>query len=536
MENLDSLKILLIEDDDNDASIIEHQLSSEPCLRYGKLELTRATSLHQGLSLLKTGVYDLVLSDLSLPDSEGLEAIVQIKEVQPDVPVVILTGLEDRQLWAKASQMGAQNYVVKTDLSGGLLLRTVCFTVDSWRTHRKNNQLQAQLLQSQKMEAVGSLAGGIAHEINNKLCIVEMSKHFLYKKIPEADPLRKDIDVVFNACKEAGEITQQILTFGRRHELEHKPVDLEELVDKNLDVARRLIGEKYQVNYESLGKLSIVKADPTQVWQAALNLLINARDAMPDGGTIELRLEGIELTDGVLNPKIPYLTIKPGKYVKLSVGDHGTGIASDQVARVFEPFFTTKELGKGTGLGLSVIKGIMDSLGGYVNLDCELDVGCCFQLYFPVATAEEEVVLELPSEESAASSASQRQIKILYVEDDECLATITEQLLDGEGFQVQVASDGQEAVQVLEAHPEGTFDIIVSDVLMPRLGGVGLGKRAKEMDPNIKMVFVSGYSGRELDVGTEGLPEFEFLGKPFKGLDLVELILRLTNNEIQKAS
>ena len=368
--------------------------------------------------------------------------------------------------------------------------------------------LQEQLRQSQKMEAIGQLAGGVAHDFNNLLTVIKGYSQLSLLDLKENDPLRGNIQEIEKATQRATDLTRQLLAFSRRQILDLKVLDLNVLLTDLDKMLRRIIGEDIQLVTllsEDLGK---VKIDPSQIEQVIFNLAVNARDAMPSGGKLTIETANVELDEEYAHAHISVIS---GHYVRLSVSDTGVGMSQEVKERVFEPFFTTKEKGKGTGLGLSMVYGIVKQSSGNIWVYSEPGHGTTFKIYLP-RTEEEVDTLHEREEKDFFPGGSET---VLLVEDDELVRDLANRLLKQQGYRVLDAANGEEALRVAKEHDRETIHLLLADIVMPQMGGKALADQLKILRPNVKVLYTSGYADNAivhlgvLDPGTH------FLQKPF---------------------
>ncbi len=372
-------------------------------------------------------------------------------------------------------------------------------------THRK--QLEAQLLQAQKMEAIGRLAGGIAHDFNNLLTAMLGSTDLLLELLGPAHPGREDAAAVRQAALRAADLTRQLLAFSRQQVLAPRVLDLNALVLEVERMLERLIGEDVDVRHMLAPDLGLVRADPGQLEQVIMNLAVNARDAMPRGGRLTIETGNVEVPSGAAPAQIP---IGPGPYVRLAVRDTGTGMDAGTKARVFEPFFTTKPKGKGTGLGLAMVYGIVKQSGGYIWVESEPGRGATFTIWLPRVEGTVEPATAAPPPSTALGGSE----TLLLVEDQAEVRRLTQKVLEARGYHVLVAADGEEALGVAQRHA-GPIHLLVSDVVMPGMSGREMGLVLAPSRPEMRQLYISGYADDsivEQGVLAAGLA---FLQKPF---------------------
>jgi two-component system cell cycle sensor histidine kinase/response regulator CckA len=369
-------------------------------------------------------------------------------------------------------------------------------------TERK--ELEAQLQQSQKMDAIGRLAGGVAHDFNNLLGVIIGYGERLLRRLPS--PERREISEVLKAAEHAASLTRQLLTFSRRQVLKPRVLDLNAVVGELDGMLRRIIGEDVGLVTVLQDGLGHVMADPGQIQQVVMNLTVNARDAMPKGGRLTIETSNAELDESYGSV---HLAVRPGRYVMLAVTDTGTGMDAATQARIFEPFFTTKEAGKGTGLGLSTVFGIVKQSEGNIWVYSEPLRGTTFKVYLP--RVDEVVEEQSPRKAEAAAGGSET---ILLVEDADSLRELGREILEEHGYKVIEASSGTTALEGLERHT-GALDLILTDLVMSGMSGRELADQITRMRPGTKVLFMSGYTDDAL--GHHGVlgPGTAFVEKPF---------------------
>jgi two-component system, cell cycle sensor histidine kinase and response regulator CckA len=389
--------------------------------------------------------------------------------------------------------------------------------------------LENQINQSQKMDMVGQLAGGIAHDFNNVLSAIMMANDFLLNAHKPTDPSFQDIMQIKQNATRAATLVRQLLAFSRRQTLRPQVLDLGDALSDLTMLLRRLIGEKVKLDFVHGRDLWPVKVDVSQFEQVIVNLAVNARDAMADGGRLTVRTANVSALESA---QLAYKGMPAADYVRIDIADTGTGIPAEIRDKIFEPFFSTKEVGKGTGLGLSTVYGIVKQTGGFIYVDSEEGKGTTFHIFLPRHHAEQEASSEAHAGNGAAketqADAKPRadltgQGTILLVEDEEGLRSLNARGLRSRGYSVIEASNGVEAIEALE-QKNGAVDLVVSDVVMPEMDGPTLLKEMRNRNPELKIIFVSGYAE---DAFEKSLPEnqqFAFLPKPFTLSQLVAAV------------
>jgi PAS domain S-box-containing protein len=381
-------------------------------------------------------------------------------------------------------------------------------------TERK--RLESQLLQAQKMEGIGQLAGGIAHDFNNLLTVISGYADFVREALPPDDPTLADIDEIRKAAQRASSLTQQLLAFARKQVIEPYVINLNTLILNMEKLLRRLIGEDVDLVALPAPDLGQVRVDPGQIEQVIMNLAVNARDAMPDGGQLTIETANVVLD---ANYARRHISVVPGEYVLIAVSDTGSGMDEATQQHIFEPFFTTKAPGHGTGLGLATCYGIVKQHGGNIWLYSELGQGTTFKIYLP--RVDEPPVDVFHRNERRWHGGSET---VLIVEDEVAVRTLAVRALREHGYQVIEASNGSEALQLVRAQQTATIDLLLTDVVMPQMGGKALVAQLTEIYPQLKVLFVSGYAASAIVQHGQLEPNTMFLQKPFSPTSIVRKV------------
>ncbi len=390
--------------------------------------------------------------------------------------------------------------------------------------------LENQINQSQKMDMVGQLAGGIAHDFNNVLSAIMMANDFLLNAHKPTDPSFQDIMQIKQNATRAATLVRQLLAFSRRQTLRPQVLGLGDALSDLTMLLRRLIGEKVKLDLLHGRDLWPVKVDVSQFEQVIVNLAVNARDAMPDGGKLTVKTANVTADESA---QLSYKGLPVADYVRIDIADTGTGIPADIVDKIFEPFFSTKEVGKGTGLGLSTVYGIVKQTGGFVYVDSTPGEGTTFRIFLPRHRPELEAQPEAPAAAGTAKDPAIAPPKprpdltgqgtILLVEDEDGLRSLNARGLRSRGYSVIEASNGIEAMEALD-EKDGAVDLVVSDVVMPEMDGPTLLREMRKRNPNLKIIFVSGYAEEAFDKSLPENEQFAFLPKPFALSALVEKV------------
>ena len=394
--------------------------------------------------------------------------------------------------------------------------------IERKRAAEKMAGLQMQLFQSQKMEAIGQLAGGFAHDFNNSLTLIKTCTQLTLLELKENDPVREKVEMINDAADHSAELSRHLLAFSRRQVMEMKVLDLNTLLKDFDKMLRRVIGEDIELIYVLPQNLGRVKADPGQIQQVILNLVINARDAMPKGGKLIIETSDIELDENYAHA---HFKMPPGRYVLLTVSDTGTGMTREVRERLFEPFFSTKPGGKGTGLGLSTAYGIVKQSGGYIWVYSEPGVGSMFKIYLPR--------VEEPVDEKKGRALVEdfpcRGETLLVVEDEKYVRLLVGMALKKKGYKILEASNGGEALLICEEHKD-PIHLLLSDVVMPGLSGPEMTQRLRLLHPEMKVLYMSGYAHDAITRHGILQKGINFIQKPFSVEKLSEKVHEVLNN------
>lgn len=595
--------VLLIEDNPGDARLMDEMLRDSAGAPF---VLERSASLVASTTRLASAGVDLILLDLSLEDSQGWETLERVRRLAPDVPIVVLTGLDDENLAVEAVRAGAQDYLVKGQVDNALLVRAMRYAIErkraeralryavrqwhttfdaisdgicltdlsgtiqqcnraatviagkateemvghsfveifyrgaqplaehllqrmlqtrrresavmqrdaSWflifvdpqcneqgeivgavhivvdiskdrRSEQEKAKLEAQLRQAQKMEALGLLAGGVAHDFNNLLTVIQGNAELALSQDGASQTVQRELSMIQHTAQRAASLTQQLLAFGRRRALQSEVVDVNHLVSEFRKMLERVIGEHIALRFDLDAQALAVRADAGALDQVLLNLVINARDAMPQGGTLTISTKRVDL-DAAYCADHPDAVA--GVYADIAVIDTGVGMDAQTLEHLFEPFFTTKEQGRGTGLGLAVVYGIVKQHNGWIEVASAPGRGTRLDILLPLVA-----VSESPQAESSVRALPVGHETILLAEDEELLRKLTTSVLESLGYRVVACADGQEVMERFAADPAG-FDMLLLDMVMPRLSGIQAYETIVALRPDVPVLFVTGYN------------------------------------------
>jgi nitrogen-specific signal transduction histidine kinase/CheY-like chemotaxis protein len=386
--------------------------------------------------------------------------------------------------------------------------------------------LESQLQHAQKMEAIGTLAGGIAHDFNNLLQGIQGYTELLLMRKQEGDSEFRELREVIRASKRGAELTQQLLTFSRKVESKRKPLDLNQEVEDLRDLVKRTIPRMIGVEFYLSWNLKPIKADSVQLKQVLMNLVVNAKDAMPEGGTLRIETQNISLDEDFCKR---YAEIKPGEYVLLSISDTGHGMNEDTLEHIFDPFYTTKEVGKGTGLGLAIVYGIVKNHEGYIMCSSRPETGTHFRLYFPATELETEVVDATDTAESQPFGLGGNET-VLLVDDEEFIRELGMDLLGQAGYTVLTANDGEQALEVYWRE-HNRIDLVILDLIMPGMGGSKCLEELLRIDPQAQILIASGYSPDATTKGNLQSGAVDFISKPYDTKQLLALVRKILDKK-----
>jgi two-component system, cell cycle sensor histidine kinase and response regulator CckA len=641
------VRVLVVEDSRSDLLVLENALAEVTSVRF---ELTSVGRLKEAMEVLPSNEFDVILSDLGLPDSSGLDTLVTIQKVANGLPIIVMTGLSDERMGIRAMQAGAQDYFVKghfwenglvrairdaierrrmeeairrsedrfrasiESLLDGFALLTPIRTMDgvvsgfsvdyinasglslrpaagplpspftlhdlfpdcheqglfeklvrvegggdpfipecvlichelaselktptydfraakttdgvaiSWRDVTPRLRLEAQLLQSEKMNSIGQLAGGIAHDFNNLLTVIHGHADCLRDSacLPRelADPVRE----ISAAAVRATNLTKQLLTFSRQHPMIAADIDLNETVAQMSNMLDRILGEELHLQVQFRRPAPFVRADRGMIEQILLNLAVNARDSMPKGGELAIATAVRAVDQSELQMEHD---VTPGRFVCLSVRDTGCGIAPDHLSKIFEPFFTTKEVGKGTGLGLATVYGIVKQHKGFMKVESKIGQGTTFEVFLPYA----ETKAPVPAPIIKVARPAQGTETILLVEDEDTIRELAKLFLESHGYHVLDASNGPEALEIWK-RDQARVDLLLTDLVMPHgVSGQALAQLLQSDRPNLKVIYSSGYSCDLFGENSFLDPETNFLQKPYRLDSLAEMIRHCIDGE-----
>ncbi|MBD2465082.1 response regulator [Oscillatoria sp. FACHB-1407] len=621
-----SIHVLLIEDNPGDARLLWELLLEVNSVKF---ELEQVDRLSQGIQRLQDNIFDVILLDLTLPDTQGFETFTKLHNCARNIPIVVITGLNDETIALSAVQEGAQDYLVKGQLTGDLLVRSIRYAIERKRTEHKIREqaalldiatdailvedlhheivfwnkgaeqlygwsaeevlgkrtdallykqptaqfreaqkilfqqgewsgelqhisrrgkeiivesrwtlmrdedykpksilvvstdvterktLESQFLRAQRMESLGTLASGLAHDLNNILTPILSTAQLLQMKFPKTDERNQQLlQMLEGNAKRGAMLVKQVLSFARGVEGERSILQLRHLIVE----IQHIIGETFPKSIETKLKVAqdlwTITGNATQLHQVLMNLCINARDAMPNGGTLAIAAQNLFIDENYARMN---LDAKVGHFIQITVSDTGSGIAPEVIDRIFEPFFTTKEFGKGTGLGLSTVIGIVKSHGGFVSVSSEQGKGTHFNLFFPAVVASE------PWENKDSEVLIGNHELVLVVDDEAAICASNKALLEAYNYRVLTANSGIEAI-VLYTEYQANISLVLVDIMMPSMDGALTIRALQKINPHINIVAISGLvsSSQIAAVANSGIQSF--LPKPYTAKELVKAV------------
>ena len=494
------LNILHLEDNPNDAALIQSTLQDGGIL----CASTCVQSRDDFVAALEKGGIDLILSDFTLPAFDGLAALKIVRAKWPAIPFIHVSGTMGEEQAIDSLKSGATDYVLKGHLAR--LCPAVRRAMQEVKEKAGRQQLEEELIGAQKMEVIGQLAGGVAHDFNNMLFIIMSYNDLILEGLGKDSPLQAYGTEIKSAAQRAAGLTRQLLIFSRKQTVQTVVLDLNAVLSDLDKMLRRLINENIEMALVPGEEIGRVKADSGHIGQVLMNLVVNARDAMPNGGKLTIATNNITLDENYARTHAGAI---PGDYVMLSVSDTGTGMTDEVKARIFEAFFTTKPSGQGTGLGLATCQTIVKQWGGCIEVQSEVGLGATFRVYFPCLAQ----TAALAPADAGTGPPPRGTETLLLVEDEPAVRHLAVNSLRSLGYEVLSASNGQDGLHVAQNRKGKPIRLVITDVIMPRMGGKVMAEWLKASFPDLKVLFTSGYTDDAiahhgvLDKGVDFLPK-----------------------------
>ncbi len=508
------LRLLIVEDSSNDAALLLREVGKAG---YAPQE-TRVETPEALERALGEAPWDLVLCDYSMPHMEAPEAIGIVRRFDADVPILVISGTVGEATAVAVIRLGAQDYILKDNLMR--LAISIDRELAEAANRRERRRLEGELEHARKLEAIGRLAGGLAHDFRNMLSVILGYTDLLLARVPPGHPLSADMREIRAAARRGVDLSRQLLAFSRKDTTSRSVFEPNAVIQGFEGMLRRLIGEDVRVVLELSPGVGTVLWDPLALEQALLNFAVNARDAMPRGGLLTIATANVDLTEAA---EVRPPTLAPGADVVVAVSDTGCGMDEETRARLFEPFFTTKEQGKGTGLGLAAVHGSVRQAGGDIGVETAPAKGTAFRVFLPRAGAAPPAAGPSAAPEKALGGTE----TILLVEDEVSVASMIRRALEEAGYRVIAAST---PVEMLGMEPSrwAAASLLIADVVMPRMKGTELAERLRAVRPGLKVLFISGYPGDADLEQALSQPGTAYLEKPFS----VDSLLRGVRSQL----
>lgn len=507
------LNVLIVEDSAEDTELILRELGRagfEPTHR-------RVETAERYCASLERGTWDIVCSDYTMPHFDAMEALRLLRESGREIPFIVVTGTINEETAVDCLKRGADNYILKENLTR--LGPAVEQALRVYQERRERRRLEEQLLHAQKMETVGTLAGGLAHDFNNLLMVIFAHLDMARAEAGGESSLVRHLDQLERAARHASGITSALLTFSRRAPAEKRVVALTDCCRDASRLVTRLFPADVALEWNLPRESFQIRADSTQIQQVIMNLLVNARDAVPGGGTVRVDLTACDTrTEEVAPP--PH--VPAGRYLRLDVADTGDGISAEVAERIFEPFFTTKRTGQGTGLGLAIVHGIVEDHGGWIAVESQPRAGTTFSVFLP--RTEEGERTEEP--ENEAETAVPEGTGVMIVEDNDLVRAVMVSALRDAGYTLFQASDGLEALRIFASN-SSSIQIVVADLELPDMRGTDCLSRIRAESPRVAGLIITGRSDAEDLLAPSGPAACPVLYKPFQMKDLRRAIGRI---------
>ncbi len=508
------LRILLVEDEAAHAELVRRAFA----VGAGAVSLSTASNLQEARAKLAEAAPDLLIADLILPDGRGTELLPKAGEDR-SFPVVMMTAHGDQEMAVAAMKAGALDYVVKSEATFADMPHIAERALREWGHVREQKKLEKQLRHFEKMEAIGQLAGGVAHDFNNQLGAILGYAELLRDHLKDNERLRRYADTIVQSAKHSADLTRQLLAFSRQGKYRSEPVDIHQTIKQVVSLLERSIDKRITIKKILTAKQAVTSGDPTQLENAFLNIAINARDAMPTGGALAFTTETAAIEAGSAHERL--LGLVPGRYLQVSISDTGIGMDAETQKHIFEPFFTTKGIGEGAGMGLAGAYGTFKNHQGAVGVYSEPGRGSIFKVYLPLSEAAGKKI-----DLSAAIPAIKGTGHVLIADDEEVMRSAAADILLSLGYEVTCRNDGTEAMEYYRKAWRH-IDLVILDLIMPGLNGCDTFHAMKEVNPQVKAIISSGYGldddiQKTLEDGAAA-----FVQKPFRLAELSQAVAKV---------
>ena len=507
------IKILIVEDNPNDAELLLREL------RHAGFEpdWQRVETEPDFLAGIKERP-EIILSDFSMPRFSGLRAAELLRESGLNIPFILISGTVGEDVAVEAMKFGATDYLLKDRVARlGTAVQRAIKEVEE-RVERK--RLERQFIEAQKMEVIGQLAAGVAHDFNNILGVIIGYSDLAKTELDSNVPAQKYVEEIRQAAERAVGLTRQLLIFSRKQTVQPAVLNLNEVVKDMEKMLRRLVDDNIEMAILPGKQIGRIKADSGQIGQVLMNLVVNARDAMPGGGKLLIETHNATLDENYAHTR---KDAAPGDYVMLAVSDTGVGMTDEVKSHLFEAFFTTKPIGKGTGLGLSTCQTIVKQCGGHISVYSEPGSGTTFKVYFPKVHQPPDAVAQ-PVQTGALPRGTET---VLLVEDEPSVRHLCRSVLEAQGYNVLHAINGHEGLQVAREHKGAPIRLVITDVVMPQMGGKMMAGWLKAIYPDIRVLLTSGYTDEVIAQQGVKEPSVAFLQKPYTPAALARKVREL---------
>jgi two-component system cell cycle sensor histidine kinase/response regulator CckA len=498
--------ILIVDDQEANVSLLEEMLHGA-----GYLSVTSTRNPHEVCELHRQHRYSLILLDLEMPGMDGFQVMEGLKafDVGCYLPVLVVTAQPNHKL--RAIKAGAKDFISKPFDLAEVLMRVhnmLEARLQHLEAEVRTFQAEGRFIESQKVDAIGQLASSVAHDFNNIIAIVMGYSELMMEELGPGTKLGSHLEAIRSAGQRAAGLTRQLLIFSRKQTVQQVVLDLNDVVKDMNPLLQRLMHENIETLIVPGKQIGRIRADSGYIGQILINLAVNARDAMPHGGKLTIATSNATLDDKYA---LSHTGVNPGEYVMLSVSDTGTGMTAEVKAHLFEALFTTKPKGEGTGLGLATCRTIVQQSGGHIGVYSEVGVGTTFKIYLPHV----DQPLVAAAQAIQNGPAPRGTETLLVVEDDPTLRQLTRGILEAQGYEVLIASNGADALETARQHTGKPIRLVLTDVIMPVMGGNVMAEWLQAMNPALKILFSSGYTDDAISHHGVLQPGIEFIPKPY---------------------
>ena len=525
--------VLIIDDDINDRMLIKRSVQSR---NNNDIEFIELKTAKEALETINNrNDIDYIFLDYMLPDMDGISVLKSTYDKQRDLgpaPIIMMTGQGSEAIAIDAIRYGAQDYIMKNNMSRDTLNIAIAKAKEVFELKKANHETKQILLHSQKMDAIGNLTGGVAHDFNNLLTVILGNIHDVNMQCEKEEINREEllnrIKNIENTTERGANLVRKLMLFARQKSLEPVPLNPNQMIEEIESLLRRTLERSIDITLNLDENIKTISVDASQLEHTLINISLNARDAMPDGGKLDISTQNIQLS----KEEAIELDLPPGEYIRIDIADTGTGINENVMENIFDPFVTTKEIGKGTGLGLSVVYGFIKESKGAIKFKSKKDHGTVFSLYFPSKEIDKNKNMHNDIEVDFIDQNFKGTDTILLVEDEEEIKFVASTMLKEMGYKVIEASTGDEALEIFQKYKD-EIDILFTDITMPgELNGVQLAARIESIKPDIELLFTTGY----IDASVPDIKHIENYPMLYKPYRINHLKLKLKEIRDKKVS